>query len=207
MIDTSSTLFFTEEVHLSFPHESDPIMIMVRTTPGSFVGTVTIKPPREGDVLDFVRLYVAPSWRNQGVGRILINAVLEYARANNHQTIACMVHERNDGGFAFYRRLGFFEACRLNDGMVVMVRRVEALRKMAEKAITIIEAVNQLGDDWFSIEHIYEKTGSDDPHQKFTIACLVEEGLLDIRDDGIVKDGVCIERFRLVGGEKVKATL
>jgi ribosomal protein S18 acetylase RimI-like enzyme len=45
--------------------------------------------------------------RNQGVGRMLVNEVIEWARLRNVRTLHLMVTGSNDAAIAFYQRLGF----------------------------------------------------------------------------------------------------
>jgi ribosomal protein S18 acetylase RimI-like enzyme len=45
--------------------------------------------------------------RNQGIGRMLVNEVIEWAHLRNAHTLQLMVTSSNESAIAFYQRLGF----------------------------------------------------------------------------------------------------
>jgi ribosomal protein S18 acetylase RimI-like enzyme len=51
--------------------------------------------------------FVLPDWRRKGIGRLLANHTLDFARANGYEKIIIYVREGNAGAQAFYRSLGF----------------------------------------------------------------------------------------------------
>ena len=65
-----------------------------------------------GETMDLVEMFVAQSWRNKGVGRGLLDALLAHARQRKVRRIACQVHPNNaaieraleSGGFDPERR-------------------------------------------------------------------------------------------------------
>ena len=52
-------------------------------------------------------MWVAPSHRRSGIGCMLVNAVLDWARAQRARTVQLIVTSNNDGAIAFYQWLGF----------------------------------------------------------------------------------------------------
>lgn len=54
-----------------------------------------------------VSMWVAPTHRRSGVGRLLVNAVIDWARSKRATTLRLMVTSNNDVARRFYERLGF----------------------------------------------------------------------------------------------------
>jgi ribosomal protein S18 acetylase RimI-like enzyme len=54
-----------------------------------------------------VGMWVAPSWRGQGIADRLVDAVCDLAREAGAETVVLSVTEMNGRARAFYRRLGF----------------------------------------------------------------------------------------------------
>ena len=52
-------------------------------------------------------MWVDPSWRKQGIGARLVEAVIGWARSWGAGTLILGVTEFNDGAAGFYERLGF----------------------------------------------------------------------------------------------------
>lgn len=57
--------------------------------------------------IELKRLYVARAWHGQGVAQVLMNAVLDAARARGAKTLWLGVWERNARAVAFYEKYGF----------------------------------------------------------------------------------------------------
>jgi ribosomal protein S18 acetylase RimI-like enzyme len=54
-----------------------------------------------------VSMWVAPTHRKLGVGRLLVNHMIDWARSRNAMTLHLMVTSCNDNAMRFYERLGF----------------------------------------------------------------------------------------------------
>ncbi len=54
-----------------------------------------------------ISMWTAPLHRKQGVGRLLVNAVLDWARSRNARMLHLMVTSNNESAIRFYDRLGF----------------------------------------------------------------------------------------------------
>jgi ribosomal protein S18 acetylase RimI-like enzyme len=52
-------------------------------------------------------MWVAPSYRRLGIGRKLVDAIFDWARAHGARTLQLIVTSNNDGAIKFYQRLGF----------------------------------------------------------------------------------------------------
>ena len=75
-----------------------------------FVGTVTGIADRHEPVgREVVAMWVAPEWRGRGVGGALLDAVVEWARAEGAASIALWVADGNDPARRLYERCGFVD--------------------------------------------------------------------------------------------------
>ena len=54
-----------------------------------------------------VSIWTAPTHRRRGIGRLLVNEVLEWARLRRARTLQLMVTSNNEPAILFYQRLGF----------------------------------------------------------------------------------------------------
>jgi len=52
-------------------------------------------------------MWTAPTHRQQGIGRLLVNDVLNWSRGRNARTLLLMVTSNNEPAIRFYQRLGF----------------------------------------------------------------------------------------------------
>ncbi len=103
---------------LRFPHEAVLTLLLAHDADGELVGTVTVKAQKR--VAEFNRLFVKRECRKMGIGKRLVQFVVDAARSQALEGVSCIVHPDNLDGLAFYRRLGFFEATRFDDGGVLM---------------------------------------------------------------------------------------
>lgn len=54
-----------------------------------------------------ISMWTAPTHRQRGVGRLLVNAVLDWAKTRNARALHLLVTSNNDSAMRFYERLGF----------------------------------------------------------------------------------------------------
>lgn len=54
-----------------------------------------------------ISMWTAPTHRQQGIGRLLVNEVLNWARQRGACTLRLMVTSNNEPAIRFYQRLGF----------------------------------------------------------------------------------------------------
>jgi RimJ/RimL family protein N-acetyltransferase len=59
------------------------------------------------DHVGVVGTFILPEWRRKGVGRLLAEHTLDFARANDYEKIVIYVRAGNTRAQAFYRGLGF----------------------------------------------------------------------------------------------------
>ena len=52
-------------------------------------------------------MWVAPTHRRLGIGRKLVDAIIDWARAQSARTLLLLVTSNNDGAIKFYQQLGF----------------------------------------------------------------------------------------------------
>jgi ribosomal-protein-alanine N-acetyltransferase len=55
----------------------------------------------------FDNIAVLPEFRRQGIGRAIVQALLDFARQHGGAFVSLEVRESNSGAFALYRMLGF----------------------------------------------------------------------------------------------------
>ena len=54
-----------------------------------------------------ISMWTAPTHRQQGIGRLLVEKIISWASLRKAATLKLMVTSNNDSAAAFYRRLGF----------------------------------------------------------------------------------------------------
>ena len=68
---------------------------------GSFLGE------NDATRATLISMWTAPTHREQGIGRLLINEIHNWAHRRNARTLLLMVTSNNDSAMRFYERLGF----------------------------------------------------------------------------------------------------
>jgi RimJ/RimL family protein N-acetyltransferase len=94
--------------HLRHPDD----LVIVAEHQGAVVGLVNFKAMRRKRLAHHGSFGVSvhPDWRGRGIGRALLEALLEWARANPRlEKVGLAVIADNDRAIALYRKLGFIE--------------------------------------------------------------------------------------------------
>ncbi|HEY6306735.1 MAG TPA: GNAT family N-acetyltransferase [Candidatus Angelobacter sp.] len=63
--------------------------------------------PNDASRAHLISMWTAPTHRKRGVGRLLVNQILGWARLRNASTLLLMVTSNNEPAIVFYQRLGF----------------------------------------------------------------------------------------------------
>jgi ribosomal protein S18 acetylase RimI-like enzyme len=63
--------------------------------------------PEDAGRAQLISMWTAPSHRRKGVGQMLVNRVLEWARSREARVLQLMVTSANESAMRFYERLGF----------------------------------------------------------------------------------------------------
>jgi ribosomal protein S18 acetylase RimI-like enzyme len=61
----------------------------------------------DGSRVEILSMWTAPTYRRKGVGSLLINSVVAWARSRKARALRLMVTHRNESAIRFYKRLGF----------------------------------------------------------------------------------------------------
>ena len=54
-----------------------------------------------------ISMWTAPAYRQHGIGRLLVNVVVDWAQLRNARTLVLMVTSVNETAMRFYERLAF----------------------------------------------------------------------------------------------------
>jgi ribosomal protein S18 acetylase RimI-like enzyme len=68
--------------------------------------------PEDWTIAQLVSMWTAPTHRRRGVGRLLVNQVLSWARSREAHTLCLDVTSSNHPAILFYERLGFTRTAR-----------------------------------------------------------------------------------------------
>ena len=63
--------------------------------------------PHDATRAELVSMWTAPTHRRRGIGRLLVNQVLNWANSAKARTLVLMVTSGNEAAIRFYERLGF----------------------------------------------------------------------------------------------------
>lgn len=70
-------------------------------------GTTAQKDLQDPDALELERIYVAPEFQNQGIGKYLLEKSVDLAREAGKKYLWLGVWDQNHGAIRFYQRHGF----------------------------------------------------------------------------------------------------
>jgi diamine N-acetyltransferase len=88
------------------------------------IGFALLFPLEEGRGFTLVRLMIDRRFQGRGYGRGALEAIVELVRSRELATIRLSVVPQNEQALEFYRRNGFVETGDLEEGEVVMERRL-----------------------------------------------------------------------------------
>lgn len=88
--------------------------IFFAVTDGRAVGTVALLKEAQGS-FELAKMAVAPEYRGQGIGDLLIEACVDYCRENQAPSICLLSNRKLGPALALYRKHGFVEVPVLGD--------------------------------------------------------------------------------------------
>ena len=74
---------------------------------GEPAGCIALTPMREAGACEMKRLYVRPGYRQHGIGRLLVDALLEEARRRNYTSMKLDTLQRLQAAIRLYEQYGF----------------------------------------------------------------------------------------------------
>jgi GNAT superfamily N-acetyltransferase len=75
---------------------------------GTVLGTAAAMPHEPG-VVELAKMAVDPAFQGRGIGRMLVGAVLDFARASGAHTVSLLSNTKLAPAIQLYRRVGFVE--------------------------------------------------------------------------------------------------
>ena len=93
------------QLQLFMPPEGRLLLAYVGSEPAGCVSVRTNRP----DVAEIKRMYVRPTYRNQGIGRALVDQAIAEVRASGYATLRLDSARFMTGAHALYRSAGFKE--------------------------------------------------------------------------------------------------
>ena len=82
-------------------------LLLARDATGQAVGCVALRPTEKAGCAEIKRLYIAPEGRGAGLGRALVEAILQEARSRGYAEVRLDTLPEMSAAIALYRALGF----------------------------------------------------------------------------------------------------
>jgi GNAT superfamily N-acetyltransferase len=109
-IDLSFQDFFAELANLPGKYSSpNGILLLARNAEDGAIGCVGLRPLDDEGVCEMKRLYVTPEGRGTGLGKRLVEEVIQRAKGMGHQVMRLDTLASMEAAKALYMRLGFVE--------------------------------------------------------------------------------------------------
>jgi len=80
--------------------------LWIAVAAGAGIGCVALRP-LDAHAAEVKRMYVEPGWRGHGIGRALMQCVIEGARTRSYRTLRLGTLDDMDAALNLYRSLGF----------------------------------------------------------------------------------------------------
>lgn len=106
--------FDTELASLPVPYTPPDGALLIAHVNDELAGCVGLRPLGDG-IGEMKRLYVRPTYRSVGLGKHLVDAVIQSARLAGHRELRLDTLASMTSAQALYRRLGFVEIPPYND--------------------------------------------------------------------------------------------
>ncbi len=93
----------------------------------------TLRDGADAEGVQLVSMWTAPEYRRQGVGRLLVQEIMEWARERGAGVVRLMVTSNNEAAMRFYERLGFARTGRTepypNDARLFEIEMARAVER------------------------------------------------------------------------------
>ncbi len=103
-------------------YRMNPDLFLVAEVDGIVVGTVMAM--YSGNFALIYHLGVLPEYRLRGIGRMLVNEILDRLKRKGARFAFVIVHSKHRGSIGFYRKMGFRSVGKFT-GMYIPLRRRE----------------------------------------------------------------------------------
>lgn len=116
--------FENEMKHLPGKYETPKGALLLAYFKNQAAGCVALQQIREG-ICEMKRMYVSPSFRGHGIGKVLIEQIIVKAKDLGYHTMRLDTHPTMTKAQELYRSFGFYEIERYNDNPIEGIRFFE----------------------------------------------------------------------------------